>query len=106
MKQKLKYDIPTISLLGAIKVVVSPYVLDDKIIMRGPRDLTRQPSLSPKTYAAYHISIWDLETGVVAGDCDPTKATEWHMSAKRFKQLKEMVDDFEFETAKEIKGDS
>jgi hypothetical protein len=93
---KLPYNLSTLAAIGAVKVIVSKYVADNQIVLRQPRDLSRQPSLAPTTFVSYHIyhiSIWDLDKGEVTGDCDPTKATEWHMSPKRFRELQELTED-------------
>lgn len=90
---KLAYNLGTLAAIGGVRVIVSKYVKDNQIVMRQPRDLSRQPSLAPKTYASFHLSIWDLDTGEVHGDCDPTKATEWHMSFERFRRIKELCEE-------------
>lgn len=100
MSKRLKYDVSTIASLGAVKVVVSKYVLDNQIVMRCPK-VIKHPESAFAAFASFHTSIWNLDSGDIAGDCDPTMATEWHMSPYRFNQLKNMVVDFEHD--KEMK---
>ncbi len=51
-----------------------------------------KPNPAPTTFASYYISIWDLDTGKIYGECDISKATEMHLSPKRMAQLRDMVD--------------
>lgn len=97
MNSKLEYSHDSLAALGSIKVIVSKYVEDFTIVFRAPKTSNR-----PSTFVSFYTSIWDLKTGKVHGDLDPSKATEMHMSAKRYDQLKTMIDsqqhDYEMET--------
>jgi hypothetical protein len=81
-----------------VKVVVSRYVPDNQIVLR-----RLKPRQSPGVFASYFMSVWNLETGEIGGDCMPEDATEWHMSAKRFRQLKKMIDDYDEQMVKRQK---
>lgn len=83
--KKLKFTAHSLADLYGIKVIVSPHVGDDKIVFR--RD--RQP-VRPEVFASYELTVWDLRTGDMNGNCDPTKATEMHVSPKRFDEIKRM----------------
>jgi hypothetical protein len=96
---KLKYNLETIAPLSSVKVIVSKYVPSNQIVMRAPKPAHKRPSLSPEIYVSFFLSVWDLDTGEIHGDCKPEDATEWHMSPERYKQLQDMLTDYDQESA-------
>lgn len=84
---KLPYNIESLASLGSIKIIVSPFVPDNTIVLKAPKQ-----SYGIRNFASYHVGIWNLDSGDIAGDCDITKATEMHLSHNRMKQLRSMAE--------------
>ena len=75
---ELEYTPKTLaSLLGTIKIIPDEKVLGDKIIvMNGYRK---------------KVSVWDLTTGELWGECTMEDATEFYMSYDRYYSLLELI---------------
>lgn len=91
---KLEHSLDTYLSFKGVKVIVNRYMLDDRIVLRRPKNI-RFPGRAYEAFAIYHISIWDLDKGEVYGDCNPREATEMHMSPYRFDKLKRMIEEYE-----------
>jgi hypothetical protein len=87
MKRHAKYTPDFLARFSGIKVVVSRFVPDNKIVFRGNRHPIKPIGVH------YDLTMWDLETGNMSGNLDPKDATEMQVSRGRYREIKDTVED-------------
>lgn len=94
MMSRLKFQPQTFLPLIGVAIKVSDYATDDIIVLRCPKP-KKSTNLLYQPLASFHLSIWNLKDGSIKGDCPLNKASELHISPKRYDELKRMIDDYE-----------
>lgn len=79
------YHPESLAQLYGIRLIISPFVPDNKFVLRGNKHPIRPIGVG------YSHTIWDLETGVMSGDCRLQDAQEIHMSQLRYDELSNYV---------------
>jgi hypothetical protein len=74
------------TLHGGMKIIVANFLPDNQMVFRTPK-----PSHRLRNFASFYLSIWNLDTGKISGDCNPDTAQELHMNSKRFAELKKAI---------------
>lgn len=86
MRTKLPFTIDNLAALCSVKLIVNPLTTDDKVVIMAPRKSMMMHSVDDKA-----ISVWDLATGIISGDCSLEDADEIIMSPARFQQIQDKV---------------
>jgi|GEM_PF-6662438 len=80
--KELEYNLKNLALLPTLDVIISESVPDNQMIFRERADILRDG-----VFASPRITIWNLETGEMHGNADPTYSRELYMCSKRYDQL-------------------
>ena len=82
----LPFVAESLVLLGSMRLVVSPFMPDNRAAFIG-----NYVHKGRTIIEEYTVSIWDLETGIIAGTCDPSYANELHVSQAVYRKILEML---------------
>lgn len=93
--KKLEYSLKNLSLLPTFDLIISESVPDNQMIF-----MERADTLRDGAFAPHKFSIWNLDTGEIRGNADPTYSRELYMSSKRCAQLIHEVEKTEDEGMK------
>lgn len=74
------------SLYAGVRVVVSPYVGDNHIVLHGPEESLKPLGIKRK------LSVWNLLDGTISGNCEPDEVQVIHLSEKNKAVLESYIE--------------